>query len=90
MRVEKLFVLLLGVSIFLSLIQSSSSGSRALLSEDQTEPRFGLKEQHPSMLSRGYSAILDSMAMRIRKVRISPLHAVSHRQVPTGPNPLHN
>ncbi|PON66422.1 hypothetical protein TorRG33x02_267700 [Trema orientale] len=90
MRVEKLFILLLGVSIFLSLIQSSSCGSRALLSKDQTEPRFGLKKQHPSMLSRGYSVILDSMATRTRKVGISPLHAVSHRKVPTGSNPLHN
>lgn len=93
MRVQKFFILLLVVSIFqATLIQSLSSGTtsissgQALISEERDQ-RFR-KEQYSSMFSQSYSTILDSL--RTRKIKISPVHAVSHRQVPTGPNPLHN
>ncbi|EXC15967.1 hypothetical protein L484_015770 [Morus notabilis] len=79
MRVQKPLILLLILAIFLARF-SCGSTARDSRKEKEQRPR---NENSSSMFSQRDSEILNSL--RTRKTKI-----VSHRNVPTGPNPLHN
>ncbi|OIV91463.1 hypothetical protein TanjilG_02081 [Lupinus angustifolius] len=44
--------------------------------------------KYSSMFTQSYSAVLSSLNKN--KDKSKQFHAVSHRLVPSGPNPLHN
>lgn len=87
MRVPKSLTILILLTILLSVMQGSMS--RNLMShvtlvdfESKTERKLS------SMFKQSCSAILSSL--NTRKGKLNQIHAVSHREVPSGPNPLHN
>nr|KYP74889.1 hypothetical protein KK1_007582 [Cajanus cajan] len=80
MGVPKFSTLFLLLIILLSLMQDSTSRYVELKrrSERKVSPMF----------IQSYSAIVSSL--NSRKSKFKQIHAVSHRLVPSGPNPLHN
>ncbi|KAL4317555.1 hypothetical protein HN51_071631 [Arachis hypogaea] len=48
------------------------------------------KHYSSSMFVESYSAVLSSLKKNSKKNKLKHIHAVSHRVVPSGPNPLHN
>ncbi|RYR56246.1 hypothetical protein Ahy_A05g022000 [Arachis hypogaea] len=45
---------------------------------------------HGEMFVESYSAVLSSLKKNSKKNKLKHIQAVSHRVVPSGPNPLHN
>ncbi|KAL4375535.1 hypothetical protein HN51_009444 [Arachis hypogaea] len=48
------------------------------------------KHYSSSMFVESYSAVLSSLKKNSKKNKLKHIQAVSHRVVPSGPNPLHN
>ncbi|KAG4984201.1 hypothetical protein AAZX31_10G224200 [Glycine max] len=86
MRIPKFSTLFLLLIVLMSSIQDSDSTSR-LESHVELERRLS-ERKVSSMFIQSYSAILSSL--NSRKSKFKQIHAVSHRLVPSGPNPLHN
>ncbi|BAT94195.1 hypothetical protein VIGAN_08077200 [Vigna angularis var. angularis] len=87
MRVSKISTpFLILIILLLSSVQDSCSISR-LDNRVKLESRSSEKKIS-SMFIQSYSAILSSL--NSRKSKFKQIHAVSHRLVPSGPNPLHN
>jgi len=86
MRVSKISTPFLMLIILLLSVQDSCSISR-LDNHVNLENRSSEKKIS-SMFIQSYSAILSSL--NSRKSKFKQIHAVSHRLVPSGPNPLHN
>lgn len=76
MRAQKSFFLVLILVIFLARFSCG-------IETDQVPGN-----KHSSIFSQRSTEILKSL--QTRKIKIGSVHAVSHRLVPSGPNPLHN
>ncbi|KAK7391133.1 hypothetical protein VNO78_19525 [Psophocarpus tetragonolobus] len=86
MRVPQFPTFFFILFVLLSLTQDSNSTSHT---DSHVElERRSSERKMSSMFIRSYSAILSSL--NSRKSKFKQIHAVSHRLVPSGPNPLHN
>ncbi|KAG5152809.1 hypothetical protein JHK84_029281 [Glycine max] len=84
MSAPKFSVFFLLLVVLLSSMQESTSH----LDNHVELERKSTEEKVSSMFIQSYSAILSSL--NSRKSKFKQIHAVSHRRVPSGPNPLHN
>ncbi|KAK4749705.1 hypothetical protein SAY87_027154 [Trapa incisa] len=60
-----------------------------VISTDQKINKGRLMAKYSTSFSPSFSSAMFSAA-RLRDGEVSSLHTVSHRLVPSGPNPLHN
>ncbi|KAK7279969.1 hypothetical protein RJT34_25031 [Clitoria ternatea] len=85
MRVPKFSALLMLLIFLLSLME----GSTSRLDNNHEELEKSSERKLSSMFIQSYSAILSLKNSR-KSNKFKEIHVVSHRLVPTGPNPLHN